>query len=307
MGSPTNHYNMVTPNSYLFVFIAVGLFSTGNCIKCYRNLTGDPEACPTSGGIVNTAQSALGGFWKTVKDGVQGLTGDDWIDDAGDKIKDATGIDITSHEKNKAWVQTTMGKLGLDFDVSGNCYVTYDKTTKNTVERGCGALGHAGKLGAEIVHWMQGKSFNLWANAVCFTVPGNHAQEVCLCQKEGCNADFATGREAAGISKDAKAAMCGDQECPMADLSKIDEKYDFNSACYTGGEDSIVRCFTTDVVLDPKAAALTRSDNSVDGYTLFNINGAENPAGLTGPNSGSSTREILTIVLGFAFAFILQI
>jgi len=298
---------MVTTNSCLFLFLSVGLFSTGNCIKCYRNLTGEPESCPTSGGLVNTAQSTIGGFWKTVKDGVQKLSGTDWIDDAGDKIKDATGIDITSHEKNKAWVQSAMGKIGLDFDVSGNCYVTYDKATKNTVERGCGAFGHAGKFGAEIVNWMQGKSFNLWANAVCFTVPGHHDQEVCLCQKEGCNEDHISGRKAAGIDPNARAAMCGGQECPMADLSKIDGKYDFNSACYTGGEDSIVKCFTTDVVLDPVAAKLTRSENSVDGYTLFNINGVDNPAGLTGPNSGSSTREILTIVLGFAFAIILQI
>ena len=55
----------------------------------------------------------------------QNITGDDWIDKIGEKFKEQTGLDITSHAKNKAWVQNTLKKLGADFDVSGNCVVTY--------------------------------------------------------------------------------------------------------------------------------------------------------------------------------------
>ena len=33
-----------------------------------------------------------------------------------------------------------------------------------------------------------------------------------------------------------RSAMCDGKECPMADLRKIDPKYEgINSACYTGG------------------------------------------------------------------------
>lgn len=62
------------------------------------------------------------------------FSGNDFIDKFGQQIADATGIDITSHEKNKAWVQSTMKKIGVDFDVSGNCYVTYGMTIWHTVD-----------------------------------------------------------------------------------------------------------------------------------------------------------------------------
>ena len=65
------------------------------------------------------------GNWDSMFKLWNNVLGDDWIDGIGDKIKEATGVDITSHEKNKKWVQATMKKIGLDFDVSGNCYITY--------------------------------------------------------------------------------------------------------------------------------------------------------------------------------------
>eukprot|EP00092_Neocalanus_flemingeri_P024067 GFUD01026106.1.p1 GENE.GFUD01026106.1~~GFUD01026106.1.p1 ORF type:complete len:291 (-),score=77.73 GFUD01026106.1:146-1018(-) len=288
---------MVPRSIYLVVFINAGLFSTANSIKCYRNMTGETESCTTTGEIADTVQSGIASFWKTIKDGVQDLSGKDWIDQFGQTIADATGVDITSHEKNKAWVQNTMKKIGADFDVSGNCYVTYDKATKDTVERGCGAVGAAGTLGAGVVKWMQGKSFNFWANSVCFTVPGHIDQEVCMCSKEGCNKDATTARAEAGISPSARSAICDGKECPMAALSKIDSKYDFNSACYTGGEDAIVKCFTTDVLYVPEAAALTRSELTTDdGYKLFNIDGVD--------NSGETKKGMFAVLLGIALAVI---
>jgi len=291
---------MITKSFSVVVLLTVGLFSSANSISCYRNMTGEPEACPTSGQVVNQVQDGIASVWKFIKDGIQDLSGKDFIDKFGQQITEATGVDITSHEKNSAWMQTTMKKIGVDFDVSGNCYVTFDKATKTTVERGCGAVGAAGTFGAGIVKWMQGRSFNFWANSVCFTVPGHADQEVCMCSKEGCNEDANKARKEAGISETARSAICNSEECPMADLSKIDSKYDFNSACYTGGEDSVVKCFTTDVLYVPEAARLTRAKRSTeDGYELLNIDGVD--------NSGETKKGMFAVILGVAVAVILQI
>jgi hypothetical protein len=288
----------------LLLLTLAGLFAPSLGINCYRDLIGEPEACPTSGGVINTVQSGLGSFWKTIKDGVQDISGKDWIDDFGETIKTQTGIDITSHEKNKEWVQSTLKKIGADFDVSGNCYITYDKSSGETLERGCGAVGKAGTFAAEAVKWMQGKSFNFWANSVCFSKPGAEDKEVCMCSKGDCNKDKATARKACGINNpNAKAAICNGEECPLADLSKIDAKYDFNSACYTGGEDSIVKCFTSDILTVPEAAALTRNRRSTDdGYTLINIDGEDN--GKSGQDQ--SSHGMLAVILALVTALILQ-
>lgn len=274
--------------SVVILFLA-GLLTPTLSIKCFRNQTSGAVAtdCPTSGGVVNKAQSGIGSVWKWVKDGVQTVTGDDWIDDLGDSISNAIGVDITSHEKNKAWVQGAIKSIGLNFDVSGNCYVTFDKTSKRTLERGCGALGGVGTLGAELVKFMQGRKFNIWADNVCFTKPGSSDEEVCLCNTESCNEDYKSAMKAAGINPNAKAADCDGQECPLANLKKVSDNLDFNSACYTytpatsETRSTKERCFTSDVVALPQAAKLTRSKRSVvdDGgeFKLTNIDGETKP------------------------------
>jgi len=301
---------MITYRLPLAVLILAVTFTPSACINCYRNMTGDPESCPTTGEIADKVQTGLAGVWKFVKDTVQDVSGNDFIDKFGQQIADATGIDITSHEKNKAWVQSTMKKIGVDFDVSGNCYVTYDKATEETLERGCGAVGAAGKIGAEVMKWMQGKKFNFWANSVCFTMPGNAEREVCMCSKDGCNMDRAAARAAVGINPGSRSAICNGEECPMADLSKIDESYDFNSACYTGGEDSIVKCFTSDIPFVPEAAALTRSRRSTDGYELLNIDGENNGSSdfkLNSAGQAKGFQGMLAVILGLAFGIIINI
>jgi len=268
-----------------FLLLALGLLSPSLAIKCYRDLEGEPTDCTTSGDVVDTVQSKAGSVWKWFKDGVQKITGDDWIDDFGETIKNSIGVDITSHEKNKAWVQKTLNNIGLNVDVSGNCYVTFDKTSREkTLERGCGALGKAGTLSAELVGFMQGRRFNFWANSVCFTKPGSADKEVCMCSKDNCNKDYSSAMTAAGINPQAKAAECGGEECPLADLSKVDPALDFNSACYTytgpGETNSQERCFTTDVVALPEAAKLTRDRRSIDdqdggNFKLTNVDGQD--------------------------------
>eukprot|EP00091_Calanus_sinicus_P025217 TRINITY_DN9496_c0_g1_i2.p1 TRINITY_DN9496_c0_g1~~TRINITY_DN9496_c0_g1_i2.p1 ORF type:complete len:210 (-),score=49.26 TRINITY_DN9496_c0_g1_i2:182-811(-) len=209
---------MITYRASLVILMLAGIFVPARSIKCYRNMTGEAESCPTSGQIVDKVQSGFASVWKFVKDGVQDISGKDWIDKFGQKITDATGVDITSHEKNK----------------------------------------------------------------------------------DECNMDRDSARKAAGINLNARSAICNGEECPMADLSKIDDKYDFNSACYTGGEDDIVKCFTSDILYTPEAAALTRSRRSTDdGYELFNIDGVD--------NSGQATKGMLAVILGLAVALIFRL
>merc|ERR1719341_2940870 len=195
-----------------------------------------------------------------------------------------------------------MNKAALQSEVYSselNCLSTVREGTKLVVGSGEGAMGAAGKFGAEVVKWMQGKSFNFWANSVCFSMPGNGEQEVCMCSKDDCNMDRDSARKAAGINLNARSSICNGEECPMADLSKIDDKYDFNSACYTGGEDEIVKCFTSDILFTPEAAALTRTRRSTDeGYELFNIDGVD--------NSGKVTKGMLAVILGLAVAVIIR-
>ena len=46
---------------------------------------------------------------------------------------------------------------------------------------------------------------------------------------------------------------------------------------FTLGEDSVVKCFTSDILTVPEAAALTRENlETNNGYRLFNIDGVEN-------------------------------
>ena len=60
-----------------------------------------------------------------------------------------------------------------------NCSIIFkDKETRSTEERGCGALGEVGTLGAKAVSWIQGQRFMLWSGSVCFTKPGNSEKEV---------------------------------------------------------------------------------------------------------------------------------
>merc|ERR1719312_2324667 len=106
-------------------------------------LVGRTQGGRTGGKIVNTVQSKAASIWKWVKDGIQKVTGDDWIDEFGETLKDKIGLDTTSSTKNRQWVQNAMNKIGVNFDVSGNCYVTFEKASKKTLERGCGALGGA--------------------------------------------------------------------------------------------------------------------------------------------------------------------
>ena len=52
-----------------------------------------------------------------------------------------------------------------------------DKNSKESGERGCGALGAAGTLGGKFVNWIQGQPFLLWEGSVCFTKPGDSSSE----------------------------------------------------------------------------------------------------------------------------------
>jgi len=153
--------------------------------------------------------------------------------------------------------------------------------------------GSCGTLGGKFVNWIQGQPFLLWEGSVCFTKPGDSSSEICMCSTDDCNQDFRSARKAAGISETARAAICDGKECPLANLRKINEEYDFNSACYTDGSGE-EKCFTSDVVYYPQVGKLTRARRSVGDYELTNIDG-EN-------NSGSNIKCALSVLIGIVLA-----
>ena len=120
-------------------------------------------------------QSWFGGAWKSVKDWTQGavqtvgITDKDFIDDLGVRIKDELGIDITSHEQNREWVQNALKFFMLDFDLSANCLVYYSelyivinmlfirsgKDTGETSDRSCGGAGDIGRISGQLLNYFQ--------------------------------------------------------------------------------------------------------------------------------------------------------
>lgn len=227
----------------------------GAAIQCYRNLTEtEPAQCTRTGEVVYNVQSTVAGLWKGAKDTLQSLSGKQFIDNLGETIKQQIGLDLTSHEKNSAWVQRMMGTIGLDFDLSANCVVSYKRDTGETVDRGCGAAGEVGALGAKLVDYLQGNPFNLMAGSVCFAMPGNSENEVCVCKADGCNLDRNTAKAALGIKEDAESIMCGGKVCPVTNLSRVPglEHWQGNTACYTKpGQPE--QCFPTVGIYDEDA------------------------------------------------------
>ena len=104
--------------------------------------------------------------------------------------------------------------------VSNN--VLTEKSGFEAVKRGCGAFGEVGKIGGQLVDWLQGGEMTLnrvWENSACFTKPGARDKEVdnfqrqhqfifpgqiCICNKDGCNQDVASARKASGINVNAR-------------------------------------------------------------------------------------------------------
>ena len=63
--------------------------------------------------------------------------------------------------------------------VSNN--VLTEKSGFEAVKRGCGAFGEVGKIGGQVVDWLQGGQLRLkriWENSACFTKPGAKDTEV---------------------------------------------------------------------------------------------------------------------------------
>lgn len=246
-------------NPIISILCLIILSRDAHAIQCYKNLTSSvPEDCTKSGQVVYNVQNTLAGLWKGAKDGIQSLTGQPFIDNLGDKIKEQIGLDLTNHEQNSDWVQNTMKKFGVNFDLSANCWVSYKRETGETIGRGCGAAGEVGSFGAKLVDFLQGNPFNVLAGYVCFSVPGNKEHEVCICKEDGCNEDRKSAKEALGIQEEAESIECGGKECPVTDLSRvINDWTGFNTACYTklGGDE---RCFSTQGIFDKEAVTAAK-------------------------------------------------
>jgi len=84
-----------------------------------------------------------------------------WIDQVGGWVKDNAGIDVTTHENTKNWFKNVVTRIGADVDTSGNCYIVFEKSGFEAVKRGCGAFGEVGKIGGQLVDWLQGGEITL--------------------------------------------------------------------------------------------------------------------------------------------------
>jgi len=261
------------------LLILLGIFSKhgmkSEAIKCYNNMESGKDSneageCDDLSDHAGNVIDELGSWWKWGKDKVQDISGSDFIDKVGEKILEATGIDVTSHEQNRDWIQKVLEKVGVSsIDVSRNCWITTNKRDQSTVARGCGALGKAGTLGAQVLKWIQGEKFDFWANKVCFTVPGKSEQEVCMCNSDNCNMNAATARTANGFPIRGEMLKCGDKECPMTDLKSINPEFDFSSACYKRDGERGEHCLNTDILMHPQFARMTKANNYVaEGFSL---------------------------------------
>jgi len=255
------------------------MIQRGEAIKCFKSLDSgsSAEACDMVTDKVDTIGDGFYiKFWRPLKNSF--FNKDNWIDEVGGWLRHEAGIDLTSQEDTKDWIKEVAMKIGADFDTSGNCYIVYDKNGFEVEERECGALGEIGKIGSQVVDWLQGGEFTinrLWENSACFTKPGAKDKEICICNKDGCNKDVASARKASGINENARASVCNGKECPLVNLKKINEQIDFNSACYTTG-DSEEKCFSTDILKLPKLGKLTRATRDAGDVQLTNIDGEAN-------------------------------
>jgi len=187
-----------------------------------------------------------------------------FIDQLGTNILARTGIDLTGKKQQTEWVKKVLGLI--DFNMAKVCWVSFDRASSETRNRGCGAGGDLEWFGAELLNWLDpqaasGRSLHLMAgSAICFVAPLDHSQEICMCKEDGCNESKGSARKSLNIPESAESVQCGGENCPLMDLSKIiDAKWDsFNAACYQKPGDDQEHCFSTEGIYDEKAVLSAR-------------------------------------------------
>jgi len=225
---------------------------------------------------------------------VQTLTNSKFIDEIVDNIFRTTSINIRSREVNRPWVNHVLDMLNFG-DVSHHCWITYNRKTKATIDRGCGTEGAVEQIGTKVASsfqaWLKGDPLHALAGGdICFApdLLGNGDEEMCLCKTDGCNKNHATAKASLGLHQTAESITCGDKDCPVMDLSKVigGEWKGFNTACYTkenlvdtkdikvdanqlGELRSEEHCFSTEGIYDEEAVTAARmtakNDDSVVG------------------------------------------
>jgi len=276
------------------VFLILGLIICPSLsIKCYREVEGgNSEDCPTTVDAVDKFHNGLSAIWKWTKgavDTVGSVVGNKKggiVKSWGEAIKEKTGIDLSKAGGVRNWTKNALENVGADFDMSNNCYVRFEKSTKKVTERACGALGAAGDHAAQLVSWFQGNEYG----GNCFKVPGHGEEEVCFCNKDNCNGDPRSAKKAMGIDPDAKVIQCENmegnkEECPLKDMRM--QNIEFNNACYllTENEEPTSKgCFTKAGLYEyakmPNAEALTSAKRKISDGTktleIFNVEGGHN-------------------------------
>jgi len=188
-----------------------------------------------------------------------------WIDKIGTNILARTGVDLTGQKEQTEWVKKVLDLV--DFNMAKVCWVSFDRASGVTKNRGCGAGGDLEWFGGQLMNWIDPnkdaseRSLHLMAgSAICFVAPLDHSQEICMCKENGCNRDKGSARRSLNIPESAESVQCGGENCPLMDLSKIiDPKWDsFSAACYRKPEDNREHCFSTEGIYDERAVLSAR-------------------------------------------------
>jgi len=249
----------------LFGAVLVFLASPVSSISCYRGTT---TSLVTDCNRLTLIQGPAIGTWGSLFGEIlRGIVGDDVIANFVAHLQNQLNLKF-NNQQSTDWVKSTL--KSLEYDIEDNCYITYETTSGITTDRGCGA-------GGDLLQYMQGTPYVFWTNSVCFPRPGTTDQEVCLCNLDGCNRDVTTARTAANIAVSSKLIQCGGQDCPLADLSKVDPGLaDIDTSCYTSPGSTVEHCFTTEGIFDPLAvaAAKDRSSSATSQYKFSRVNGA---------------------------------
>jgi len=253
-------------SSFIFGLAALLVFLTSPVasISCYRGTT---TSLITDCNRLTLIQGPAIGTWGSLFGQIlRGIVGDDVIANFVAHLQNHLNLKFNNQQSTE-WVKSTL--KSLEYDIEDNCYITYETSSGITTDRGCGA-------GGDILQYMQGTPYVFWTNSVCFPRPGTTDQEVCLCNLDGCNKDASTARTAANIAVSSKLIQCGGQDCPLADLSKVDpDLADMDTSCYTSPGSTEEHCFTTEGIFDQLAvaAAKDRSSAATSQYKFSRVNG----------------------------------
>jgi len=255
----------VTTPLLLLLVLGATLHST-SANTCYSGEAAEAKDCQDSGkitvaGVIANIFNAIKAFLIEIIPGLDAIV---------ESLAASTGINLKETNLNGEWVKKVLGVVG--FDLVHSCYIAYNKTTGDTISRGCGNGNHKeDNFGKRIVKWIKAEAKHLLAGGD-FCYEDMKDEEVCLCKGANCNMDKQTVKLALNIPMDVESIQCGEgdfqmaKDCPVTDVSRvIDLDGDsaghwkgFHAACYKNKGEEEEHCFTTEGMYDTEVVHSAR-------------------------------------------------